>query len=660
MATQTAVSLAVLQVNWDQRKKDYLDNFVPIVAECVRLQATEVVSTGALKTEIENRFGLNIPASTVNTILRRLRKHGYVYVKEQICYRNDQALSSLGFQGVQQNVVRMHDSLILDMIRYCKEQFDLDWSPEQASNNLLSCLKQNGLQIVSAFTDGTLIPDTVLSTRSGKYHCALYIKHLQDTMSGLLDYVRKLAEGHMLANAIFLPDPMRASLRFRNTRMFFDTSFLIFALGYAGKPRQEPCTELLQLLYETGAELRCFPHTVAEMIGVLQACSHRLREGQQTDAFGTMEYFIENNYTDSDIQILINSIKTSLQSLRVAVEDKPPYEPKYVIDEAALGEALEEEINYRSPATRDRDVDSISAIMRFRHMSHYNFIEDCRALFITTNTKVARGSRGFFYGTTDEAFVAPCITDYSLTNLLWLKRPLRLPNLPMKRVIADCYASLQPDEKLMRAYSSKIDKLEQEGQATEDDVFMLRYSLEARHALMDLTSGDEQVLTNLTIRELLEIVREKMQSKLRAGIEATARKQIDEIAQDRDKYKSLTVDQTDKLRQAQLTIQALTASEAARNARVESRAHKTSFVIARSIGVLFILALVLGTIYTFPWHLPAFLESALTYVLPVCFIGLVLCTIINLITGFHVAWVIRTLALKLDGPLRGLINRLTS
>ena len=660
MTTQTAISLGILQVNWDERKKDYLDNFVPIIAECIRLQKSEVVSTGVLKTDIESRFGLNIPASAVNTILRRLRRDGYVYIKDRIYYRNNDTLSSLNFHEVQQSVMRMHDSLISDMIAYCKKEFDLDWSPEEAGNNLLSCLKENGLQIISAVTSGTLIPDTVSSTKSGKYHCALYIKHLEETMSPSLDYLRKLCEGHMLANAIFLPDPMSASRKFRNTQAFFDTSFLIFALGYAGEARSEPCTELLQLLYETGAELCCFSHTVVEIIRVLQSCSQRLQRGERTDPFGTMEYFIQQKYSDSDIQILINNIKPSLESLRVNVKDKPPYEPKYVIDEAELGKALEKQITYRTPHSRDRDIDSIAAIMRLRHMNVYNFIEDCRAVFTTTNKAVARVSKMFFHSNLQDTFIPPCVTDYSLTNLLWLKKPLKMPDLPMRRIIADCYASLQPDEKLVRAYLSKIDKLEQDRQITEDEVFMLRYSLEARQALMDLTSGDEQVFTNVTIQELLEIVKEKMLSKKRAEIEAKAQQEIHEIARQRDEYKLLATDQSTKLKEAQGTIQELTASEKIRNDRVTSRAQKISLIIAYLIGSLMIAGLVLGTIFVLPWNFPDFLASPLRYVSAFCFVGLIVFTIINYVTGVHVLSIIRTLALRLETPIHSLINRLTT
>lgn len=660
MATQTAISLAVLQVNWDERKKDYLDNFVPMIAECVRLQRNEVVSMGPLKTDIESRFGLNIPASAVNTILRRLRRDGYIYTKDGIYYRNNKTLSSLNFREVQQTVIRMHDSLISDMTAYCKEEFDLDWSREDAENNLLACLKENDLQIISAFTTGTLIPDTVSSTKAGKYYCALYVRHLEKTMSGSLDYLKKLVEGHMLANAIFLPDPMRPSQHFHNTKIFFDTSFLVFALGYAGEARAAPCTELLQMLYETGAELCCFPHTVAEITGVLESCSHRIQRGELTDVFGTIEYFIERNYSDSDIQVLINRLRTSLESLRVTVHDKPPYEPKYVIDEDALGKALEEEINYRNQQARDRDIDSISAIMRLRHITDYNFIEDCRALFITTNKAVARVSRTFFHSHTQNAFIPPCITDYSLTNLLWLKRPLKMPDLPMKRIIADCYAALQPDERLIRAYLSKIDKLEKEREITEDEVFMLRCSLEARHALMELTAGDEEALTNVTIQELLQIAKEKLLAKQRAEIETQAQQEIKGIAHERDEYKWLATDQSKKLKKATWKIQELTASERTRNEHIILRSRKISRFIAYLIGSLLILGLILGSIFVFPWDLPSIHEATWRYIVPICCALLTVFAIVNLITGVHVLSIIRALELRLESPIRSVINRFTS
>ena len=293
-------------------------------------------------------------------------------------------------------------------------------------------------------------------------------------------------------------------------------------------------------------------------------------------------------------------------------------------------------------------------------MNDYNFIEDCRALFITTNKAVARASRSFFQSQTHDSFIPPCITDYSLTNLLWLKMPLKMPDLPMKRIIADCYAALQPDEKLIRAYLSKIDKLEQEREIAEEEVFMLRYSLEARQALMELTSGDEDVLTNVSLQELLQITKENMLAKERAEIETRAQQKIKGIAQERDKYKWFATDQSNKLKKATGKIQELTVSEITRNEHITLRAQKASRLIAYSIGVLLILGLILGSIFLFPSDLPSFREASWRYILTSGFVILIIFTIVNYITGVHVLSIVRTIALKLENPIHNVINKFTS
>jgi hypothetical protein len=393
MATQTVLSLAVLQVNWDKHGKDYLENFLPMVAECIRLSPNEVVSTPVLRRDLETRFGLRFPESALDTILTRLRKRDYLRVENKTYYRNIGKLSSLPFHETQQKIITMHDALIKNMVEFCKNEFAFSCSPEEAENNLLTFLKDNDLLVMSAVTTGTLIPDITPATKSGKYYVAKYINHIQQTKAAELDYLEKVVEGNMLANAIFLPDPMRANQDFRKTKLFFDTTFLIYALGYAGKPRQDSCTELLSILYETGADLRCYPHTVDEIIGILDACARRIKSGQRSDSFGTVDYFIEKQYTDSDIHLIINNLKKNLNSLRVQIEEKPPYVFKYNIDEAAFGKALENEIHYQNTEARNRDVDSISAVMRLRRQLKYYVVEDCCALFITTNSNLAKVSR---------------------------------------------------------------------------------------------------------------------------------------------------------------------------------------------------------------------------------------------------------------------------
>jgi len=76
MTGQVITSLAILKVNWD-RGHDYIKNFVPFVAECLRTAPQPEVSLPELQTAIHDTFGLRIPQGALKTILRRAVRSGY-------------------------------------------------------------------------------------------------------------------------------------------------------------------------------------------------------------------------------------------------------------------------------------------------------------------------------------------------------------------------------------------------------------------------------------------------------------------------------------------------------------------------------------------------------------------------------------------------------
>ena len=185
-----------------------------------------------------------------------------------------------------------------------------------------------------------------------------------------------------------------------------------------------------------------------------------------------------------------------------------------MIDEKGLEDALKT-IPYKYEKSRQKDVDSIAAIVRLRKSRDYSFLEECRAVFVTSNKALARECANYFCTGGKQDVVSPCLTDYTLTNILWLKRPMESPELPRKRIIADCYAATQPDERMWRRYLGEIDKLSKEQELSVDDCYVLRYSLEAKQALMELTRGDVDVFSRGTVKEILDLIKARMREEYR-------------------------------------------------------------------------------------------------------------------------------------------------
>jgi hypothetical protein len=641
MTNSTIISLAILKVNWDELRKGYLDNFVPIVAECIRRSSDDVVSLPDVQNDLENLFGLKIPQNVIRAILSKVRKQGYIRAEDRVYKRDLVKLDQLGFHDMQQKVVRMHECLIQSLIEFCSRNYGVTWSEEDAEEALQTYLQNNQVFITCAATHGTIIPLMKRSTKGSAFLVGSFVKHLQETHSADFDYFETVVKGNMLANAIFLPDPNQASRKFHRTEVYLDTSFLMFALGHAGQARRDPCSELLQLLYETGADLRCFRHTVEEIKGILDACASRLARGQSREAYGpSIGYFLAKGFTASDIELLSIRLEEDLEKLRIRVVDKPSYTPtEYVIDEQALSETLANNMSYGNPQALSRDVDSISAIMRLRNGRQFFAIEQCRALFVTMNRDLARESRKFYYREADFHTVCPCLTDGILTNLLWLKNPTKAPDLPRKRIIADCYAAMQPNTRLWIRYLEEIDKLEQDERVNEDEYYLLRYSLEAKSALMELTYGEEEEFTQGTVEEILELVRSRVKGELQSELESE-KKRRGEVEEELIQ----ALEAQTELRESARTL------ESDRISRVEARAQRYASAIAKTFIWLAFILLLMGAFFSFPWSFPSLRDSPVRYGISVL---LTLLSLGNFVFGVT----LKTLSHKLEGVLSRQIRK---
>ncbi|MBK8031131.1 MAG: hypothetical protein IPK17_16910 [Chloroflexi bacterium] len=543
---------------------------------------------------------------------------------------------------MQQAVLNAYERLVEEFIKYCEAIHEVRITSDEADNIFQEYLRENAL-ILRSHNGGTVIPSTQERVdKSRRYFMGAFIQHLETTYSSHFASWETIVVGNMLANSAYLPDATHANRRFKRTSVYFDTAFLINALGYAGDVRKAPCSELLNLLYEVGAELKCFRHTIDEVRGILTACAARIRRGQLKDAHGaSIDYFLLNGYTASDIELLSVQLERDLAAVRISVIDKPDYkEHAYVIDERALKNRLLETITYRNPDgyAVDRDVASIAAIARLRQGRQTELIEECMAVFVSSNFTLARIAREFSAGGRYSVGVALCITDYTLTNLLWLKKPHQVPNLPRKRIIADYYASMQPDENIVRQYYSETEKLLANKSITKDDYYLLRYSLEAKHGLMYLTHGGEEVVTELTIKEALEYVHEHLRAEDQAKIQ----------------------EETRRREEADKNAEHLRTAEIERTSRISMRAHKIAQAITRAIRLSVVIILIYATIVTFPWNLPVLTSAVPNYLVTLCLVLLLVFSLVDLISGTPVKDHMRRLENYLSVKIERLIMALSS
>lgn len=422
-------------------------------------------------------------------------------------YRNKDALNNLSIAKVSANIQRQYEALVAKLMDFCRNRFDVEWTRKQTEHALLSYLQSHSVSILATALGGQSLLDTNERVKHSEFLVNAFIKDLFESDAVGFDFLEAIVKGSMLACELYFPGMSESNQSFDQLQVYFDTPFLLRALGYAGREIQQPYRELIDLLYGQNVEMRCFDHTYREMLGVLDAVAGALqRIDKLRDAYGeVLGYFVEKRRSASDIEFIISQLPKVLKGFHIEIEQKPLHQRQMSVDEERLESILKEEVRYIRQEALNHDLDALTAIHHLRKGRIVWPIESCEAIFITTNESLARAGVRFFMDVFANNMSIPlCMHHHSFTTIVWLKNPMKAPDLPRKRIISDCYAALNPSDNLWRIYLEEIDQLQQNGDISEEDYNILRFSMAARREIMSVTLGDPEAIVEGTVKQILE------------------------------------------------------------------------------------------------------------------------------------------------------------
>ena len=533
MQDSILVSFAILNTNWDQRRKSFVDNLVPFVADCLRTAVDAEVSSPSVQGCISERFGLDIPQHVIETVLSRAKKEHVVEQAGGILVRNDSVVAKYDLGRARDEVIRRYEALINAFRDYLAKEHDVNLQGEEADEAVLSYLEHRSLPVLRQMLRG---PDSQVDSNGARFDflVASFITHVCGSDPVSFSFLETVVKGSMLATALYLPTPGAMGGPISNLRVVLDTPFLLRALGYQGESQAAAGTELLSMLRRLGARLCCFPATLREMQGVLDACSSQLRSPRRKGDVPTpiVDYCLRNGLTSADVDVIRERVEMDLQSLGVQMLEPPPITIDLAVDEDELDEVLQNHVGYHRKEARLHDLDALTAIHRLRGGREQRHLESARAVFVTTNGRLVGASREFFAERPRGDLVPIAALDHELGTVVWLKSPMRAPDFPGKLILADAYAALNPSDEMWTKYLEAIDALSESQVLGDTDYALLRYSVEARRALMHETHGNPKAFTTGTVQDVLneakrqtaeDVHRELAEARSEAGRERASR-----------------------------------------------------------------------------------------------------------------------------------------
>lgn len=513
-------SLAVVRANWDMQSRSYVDTFVPfVVAALGRIRGTAASHT--IRDSLLSGFGLKIPSGVVTAILRRADRGGLVLRDRELYTCTDAGRDlSAGFERKRAEADRKMRALIEsalkdDRVRRVHE------SGGAVEALLLTHISKHSVPLLAkivARPEPISEIETTLGS-DGEFAIAAFLSDALSKDPVVTDYIEDVVKGSMLSTAVYLSADESIERRFDKTDLYLDTPLLLKLLGHEGPPAQEAIAELLSASRRAGARVVAFEHSVREARNVLASVESELRAAGRPEVVrGVLAHYVEVGAQPSDVMTAIAQLERDLQRVGVKIQPAPRHKERFTVDEAALEDALREHIRYGGPAAANFDTKSLAAIHQIRAGRDVDQVERTRAVLVTNNTKLANVAAKFFRHNEDQT-VGAAIVDHDLATRLWLKAPMDAPDLPRAQVLADSLALLNPTDAVWQRYLDEIDSLKSRGDVTADEVVALRFSIEARRALVSETGNDASRVDSGVVRESLRRTREAAKAEERVARE---------------------------------------------------------------------------------------------------------------------------------------------
>lgn len=529
---RTLLSLAIIRTNWKLYKHDYIENFVPLFAGLIKSKGYEEISLEKLdiiRNDFKAEYGLDIPSNPIQTILNRLSKRRLIIREHNKFIPNPDKINSIDISAKSNQIAREFEQVILSIQVFVKEKHSIEVTQNEIEDALICYLKKHDLDLLFAAERNSLLPN-INPNKKLQYFINEFIGNVFRKEPQLFQFILNLTIGHALSATILFEDFNQYSGKFRGLKLFLDTPFIFNLLGIHGILKKSLAEELISILHDEGVSLFVLEITQSEVTANLNEAFKLLEKGKTEPSKGSLTFkaCIENGFDENDVEQIILNLPNFYKSNQIGYTDLPNYDDfrDYQIDEEKLYQTIVETYSGIIPRKRDenckepenkekgkddkinatiyRDVKVLSGIYRYRLGNSPKTLKDCKYLFITTNSSLAHASRRFEKSEKRQRYSLPtCLTDIFLGTLIWLHSPAKFEAINEKKIIADLYAALKPDEKLIACYLEDVEKLRKSGVINEENYILLRTHRAAINILENKTFGDINEFSSQTTEEIL-------------------------------------------------------------------------------------------------------------------------------------------------------------
>lgn len=584
---------------------DYLDIFIPFLTTLIKKRnISNLKDIGIICNLFEEEYGLRIPHHPMLSIVNKAISKGYgIEVSKGIFAPVPDKINTDEFSQLAIEQERNYKLLLTKYIEFCSSKHQIILSERQASTHFLILLKEHDLDIMFAYDQGESILPSVNSSTLDSQLVYDFLRTIYERDKTTYQIFADIAFGHIIASSLLFNYQQYNNTSETAVNYYIDTGILFGLSGINGDYEKRVYEELLKLIKTDGGKISIFTHTVEEFLNIIEGCKYWIDHPNYDTykANRALVCFKSWGYHESDIDLFIKRIPKLLTTYGIEKVDRPDpnQDNDFYLSETEFQKTLVEIYKENDPyfdeeekeGTIYLDVQSVSSVYKLRKGRHPRTIEECGFLFITRNSTLAYASKLYEkrIDSVDRFYIPTTVTDVFVGTILWLRSPINadIQSVFNNRLIANCYAALQPTKQIKKLFLAEVEKVEKEELLSADEITFLRTSNVAMELLQETTLGDKSKITSQTPIEIMEEIKAREKKKAREELEAAKK-----IFEEQEKRAGLSLAEKDQeIKRKQQEIEdrnaALKKAEEERKALVSGITNKVKNQANRITWLLF-------------------------------------------------------------------------
>jgi len=475
---------------------------------------------------------LVVPEYTLNTIVTRATRSGYVTRSRNRCILTEKGYSLLSEMITkQEEEEREINALIEDIKTFVREKYSVTLTDFRIKEILDSFVERHRTPLINFFAPEKIQEEWMDKLDHDEFYLFEYMNLAKKQKPTNFRTLEKIFYGGLISTVLLKKDISNIKRKFSPLKIFLDTNFMFSIMDLHHSQICKPAKELFKLLQFNKFQLMVFDFTIDEMVRVLQGYT---KEAEKYFPNVRVDSIYSNlkskRWTREDCFNFITKIEQKIYDLGIQIKytgiDLTKWEPQ---NKEVYSRISQYKPN-QNPWGQKHDIYAIEMIKEIRGRPKRE-VEDCAAFFLTSDLKLSKFDF-IELGHKDRSTVCEVIPDRVLTNLLWLKDPQIVKGLPLETTLS-IHSEILLDRTIWNRFYENITKLKMQGKISSNDVSTLIYYHQLEQDLAFVDQPDK-ITPDFVLREI-EAAKRKIDEETRKKIEDETKKVIAEYAREIDK-----------------------------------------------------------------------------------------------------------------------------